>query len=613
MIPPDTNLHLYVVPVSCISNDIAVWYYKHYGSERGINSILLHALVAIDPNSGRLQGRRDLGRFVPRAITLAITCQAEDITPTSLVIIVGFTFSACHISENPGLLPQGAIPVQAILERMSDEDTFSQEQIVAQPVESFDSSLEWHVTDSSFTPRNRIYANGDMYEVLAVFGQTISRTRTRIVMPFGVKSFCFDNLDRLIGFEFPYSCKSPDEPTTDDAPAAGAICRETVNVGECVDAFGCTFMNIRCLDLSVCYVPPSIKVFSVGGSCDDLIIDYSTSILNCKKAPSASRYFFGRDLSEGDLHTWKILAISGLGAPLWFAKQLVRGRLGYLLGHDYSNVNYGDCLDRFCTSGPAVCFENSETGVELVLQYGQSGDVFYEVCFTDNQVIGRDCIQFRVFASVTCHSQLEPGALRYSEIGQLLVYSRDISEDCCYWSEFEEVHLFDTVINLGASAFFSTHLSRITIPWSVANIGPSCFQQSKIEEVVCEDGPDSASRLVIHEHAFAQTPLSEIVLSIRTTRLETKVFSGCASLRSVSIAEVAAEAGMAVIPAGVCYIGPDCFHETGFTTVIFEQGAQLETIYCSSFDKGIQAIGDENAVHLLNEARWQERLMETER
>lgn len=126
-----------------------------------------------------------------------------------------------------------------------------------------------------------------------------------------------------------------------------------------------------------------------------------------------------------------------------------------------------------------------------------------------------------------------------------------------FYSDFEVVFEEGSKLEtIGAGAFESTYVTKITIPASVTSIGENAFWGSgPLEEVIFEEGSRLES---IGKEAFCHTGINEIVIPSTVSSIGEEAFRSCEMLSTVTFEE----------DSSLEAIGKYAFSNSGITEII---------------------------------------------
>ena len=144
------------------------------------------------------------------------------------------------------------------------------------------------------------------------------------------------------------------------------------------------------------------------------------------------------------------------------------------------------------------------------------------------------------------------------------------------------------VTSLGASCFFASTITSITIPDSVTSIGANCFDRcSHLTSITIPEKVESLGSNCF----FSCSVLTNVnILSNKVTSLPEGCFSGCISLTSITI------------PDSVTSLGADCFFSCfSLTSISIPSGVTSLNRYCFSGCNSLTSITIPNSVTSLSE------------
>lgn len=139
--------------------------------------------------------------------------------------------------------------------------------------------------------------------------------------------------------------------------------------------------------------------------------------------------------------------------------------------------------------------------------------------------------------------------------------------------EYEEIHLPDTLTELGMGCFKGAQIGTIRIPSGVRQISREAFAEADIGEIGLPHGLE-----VIEKYAFVGAGLGEIALPDTLQVIEDGAFMDCGNLQKITI------------PGSVCFIADSAFGScNSLTEVIFEEGIEALDIgafsHCENLER----------------------------
>ncbi len=110
-----------------------------------------------------------------------------------------------------------------------------------------------------------------------------------------------------------------------------------------------------------------------------------------------------------------------------------------------------------------------------------------------------------------------PEYLESAKYGKIQV--KKIAANAFYYSEFTQLSLPNSIIEIGDSAFAYSKLTQLSLPSSLVRIGTGAFIRSRLTELII---PDSVTE--IGDMAFMVSELTELALSNSLVKIGTNAF-----------------------------------------------------------------------------------------
>ena len=187
-----------------------------------------------------------------------------------------------------------------------------------------------------------------------------------------------------------------------------------------------------------------------------------------------------------------------------------------------------------------------------------SGGAFMNLGALTNVTLGRGIATFNSSALNTANNlqsiNVDAGNPNYASLDGIL-YDKTLTQlvRCPPLGNTDNYVIPGSVARIADSAFQNCHLTGVTVPASVTNVGNYAFSGSGLTSAVI-----SAAR--IGDYAFNGCPLTSLTLGSGVTSIGTNAFYYCTSLPSL------------VLPDSVTSIGDAAFYGSGITNVVIGRG-----------------------------------------
>lgn len=210
-----------------------------------------------------------------------------------------------------------------------------------------------------------------------------------------------------------------------------------------------------------------------------------------------------------------------------------------------------------CKKLKSVILPESVKDIPDRMLYGCS-DLSEFKCSNDVSSIGKDAFYSCGLTSLTLPTSLTKigyEAFSYSKIKSIVIPSgvkelpERIFQSC---SNLEKVTLHSNIKSIGSYAFYKTAVTKLELPQQLTTLGESALGSTKLIEVTIPDGV-----VVLERNLFAGSEdLKNVALKGSVTTLNEGVFKSCPSLQTIQFGENKdAKEGEIVIPETVTVIG----------------------------------------------------------